>query len=87
MSGRDIIGQCNKCGARKPKKGKRAPLKQETVGLPMESIAQVIMGPLPLSNSENLYILVIGDYFSKHTEAHALPDHMAQTVIRVVVKE
>ena len=85
MSGRDIIGQCNKCGARKPKKGKRAPLKQETVGLPMESIAQVIMGPLPLSNSDNSDNS--DNYFSKHTEAHALPDHMAQTVIRVVVKE
>ena len=78
--------RCQKCGAtcRKPKKGKRAPLKQETVGLPMERIALDIMGPLPQSNSDNSYILVIGDYFCKYTEAYGLPDHTAQTVARVM---
>ena len=79
--------RCQECGARKPKKGKRAPLKQETVGLPMERIALDIMGPLPQSNSDNSYIFVIGDYFSKYTEAYALPDHTAQTVARVVVEQ
>ena len=78
---------CQECRARKPKKGKRAPLKQEIVGLPMERIALDIMGPLPQSNSDNSYILVIGDYFSKYTEAYALPDHTAQTVARVVVEQ
>ena len=37
--------RCQECGARKPKKDKRAPLKQEAVGLPMERIALAIMGP------------------------------------------
>ena len=85
----DVARWCHRCqefGARKPKKRKRALLK-ETVGLPMERIALDIMGPLPQSNSDNSYILVIGDYFSKCTGAYALPDHTAQTVARVVVEE
>ena len=49
-------------------------------GDPMDQIAPDIMGPLPTSNSGNMYILVIGDYFSKLTEAYALPDHTMQTV-------
>ena len=31
--------------------------------------------------------MVIGDYFSKYTEAYALPDHTAQKVARVVVEQ
>ena len=76
--------RCQECGTRKPKKRKRDSLKQETVGLPMECIALDIMGPLPQSNSDNSFILVIVDYFSKYTEAYASLDHTAQTVARVV---
>ena len=79
--------RCKECGARKPKVGKRAPLQQDVAGLPMERIALDIMGPLPTSNSGNVYILVIGDYFGKFTEAYALPDHTAQTVARVLVEQ
>ena len=79
--------RCHECGARKPQKGKRATLKQEAVGLPMEPIALDIMGPMRQSDLDNLYILVIGDYFSKYTEAYSLPGHTAQTVARVVVEQ
>ena len=58
--------RCRECGARKPKPGgKKAPLQQDVAGMPMERIALDIMGPLPKSNSGNLYILVIGDYSTK----------------------
>ena len=89
-SKKDIVRwchHCKECGACKPKHGKRAPLKQEVAGMPMERIALDIMGPLPRSNSGNSYILVIGDYFTKWNQAHALPDHTAQTVANVVVEE
>ena len=79
--------RCKECGARKPKHGKKAPLQQDIAGLPMERIALDIMGLLPRSNSGNSYILVIGDYFTKWTQAHALPDHTAQTEAKVVVEE
>ena len=89
-SKKDIVRwchHCKECGARKPKHGKKAPLQQEVAGMPMERIALDIMGPLPRSNSGNNYILVIGDYFTKWTQAHALPDHTAQTVAKIVVEE
>ena len=45
------------------------------------------MGPLPKSNSGNLNILVIGDYFTKWTESYALKDHTAQTIADVLVNQ
>ena len=77
---------CKECGACKPKHGKRAPLQQEVAGMPMQRIALYIMGPLPWSNSGNSYNLVIGDYVTKWTQAHALPDHTAQTMANVVIR-
>ena len=95
MLGRDFIGNVVMwpVGATVAKnvdlgspKRERGLLSNKTVGLPMECIALDIMGPLLLSNSDNSYILVIGDYFSKYTDAYALPDCTAQTVARVVVE-
>ena len=53
----------------------------------MDRIVLDIMGPLARSNSGNTYILVIGDYFTKWTQAHALPDHTAKTLAKIVVEE
>ena len=77
-SKKDIVRwchHCKECGARKPKHGKRAPLKQEVAGMPMERIALDIMGPLPKSNSVNSYILVIGDYPSSCLARSYCTDH------------
>ena len=49
-------------------------------GVPFERVAMDIVGPLPQSDRENLYILVICDYFTKFVEAFALPDQQAETV-------
>ena len=68
-------------------KGKEGSSQTRDCWATMERIALDIMGPLPQSNSDNSYILVIGDYFSKYTETYALPDHTAQTVARVVVEQ
>ena len=46
-----------------------------------------ILGPLPDSDCGNKYILIIGDYFSKWTEAYAIPNQEATTVARVLVEE
>ena len=53
----------------------------------MERIAVDIMGPLPQTNDGNLYIMVVGDYFSKWTEAYPLKNHTAQTVADVLVEQ
>ena len=50
-------------------------------------MAQDILGPLPDSDRGNKYILIIGDYFSKRTEAYAIPNQEATTVARVLVEE
>ena len=79
---------CDDCAARKPAlKHHRAPLKQYLVGCPLERIAIDILGPLPKTSRGNIYVLVIGDYFTKWTEAFAIPDQEAKTVARVLVEE
>ena len=41
---------------------------------PMERIAIGILGELPITERGSRYILVIGDYFTKWTECHAMPN-------------
>lgn len=62
-------------------------MKLYNVGAPMERIALDIMGPLPMTKQGNRYILVIGDYFTKWTEAFAIPDQEAETVAKKLVHE
>ena len=56
-------------------------------GLPLERVAMDIMGPLPLTDRGNKYILVVADYFTKWTEAYALENQEAKTVARVFVEQ
>ena len=58
----------------------RAPLQPRPVFRRMDRIACDLMGPVPTSEQGNSYILVVADYFTKYTEAYALPDMTAQTV-------
>ena len=53
----------------------------------MERVALDVMGPLPVSDRGNHFILVIGYYFFKWKEAYAIPYQTAPTVARVVVEE
>ena len=53
----------------------------------MERVAVDIMGPVPQTDNGNLDILVLGDYFSKWTEAFTLKVHTAQTVADVLVEQ
>ena len=78
--------QCRVCQQKKPGKGPgRAKLKQEPVGVPLERVAVDILGPLPATDRANEYIMVISDYYSKYSEAYAIPNHRAQTVADVIV--
>ena len=79
---------CPVCGARKPPQQKpKAKMKQFNVGEPMERIAIDIMGPLPVTQNGDKYIMVVADYFTKWTEAYAIPDQTAETVAAVLVEE
>ena len=66
---------------------KRAPLQPKPAFSRMERIACDIMGPLPITERNNSYILVVVDYFTKFTEAYAIPDISAQTVADTIVTQ
>ena len=80
--------QCDVCAARKgPSRKIKAPLATYVVGLPMERVAIHVLGPLPVSESGNRYILIAMDYFTKWPEAYALPNQEAETVAKVLVDQ
>ena len=80
--------KCDLCHSRKkPNKTHRAPMQKYNVGLPLERVAMDILGPLPQTNSGNKYVLVVSDYFTKWTEAYAIPNQEAMTVAKVFVEE
>ena len=79
---------CKVCGARRmPAKKMKAALQQYHVGAAMERVAMDILGPFPESKRGNRVVLVVGDYFTKWTEAFALPDQTAETIAQKLVEE
>ena len=86
----DISRWCKRCDlcaqAKTGPPRKRAALRQRPVGVPLERMAVDIMGPLPVTESGNEYIMVVGDYYSKWTEAYALKNHTAHTVAENLVE-
>jgi hypothetical protein len=55
-------------------------------GAPMERIATDILCELPETERENRHILVVSDYFTKWTEAFALPVMEAETIARTIME-
>ena len=76
------------CARRKsPTKKRRIPLRQCHVGEPMERAALDLLGLLPVTDSGNKWILVVGDYYLKWMEAYPLPDATPETVVDKLVQE
>ena len=65
----------------------RAAMGHVPTGLPMQRVAIDIMGPLPRSDRGNRFIMVVGDYFTKWTEAFPLVNQEAGTVARELVEQ
>ncbi len=85
---RAFLRKCVQCAQRKnPPKKSRAPLQQYRVGAPMERIAVDILGPLPETDQGNIYIMVLGDYWTRWMECYAIPDQQAETVAQKFVEE
>ena len=85
---RSWVRKCNTCAQIKnPQRKLLAPLQQYTVGAPLERLPMDIMGPLPKTDRGNVYVLVIGDYFTKWVEVFPLPNQEVETVARVFVEE
>lgn len=83
----DWCRNCTVCATRKgPKKKQHGPAQLYVVGAPMERIAVDILGPLPVTDLGNKYMLVAMDYFTKWPEVYAIPDQEATTIARVLVE-
>uniref|UniRef100_A0AAV2IXJ3 Integrase catalytic domain-containing protein n=1 Tax=Knipowitschia caucasica TaxID=637954 RepID=A0AAV2IXJ3_KNICA len=53
----------------------------------MERVVVDILGPFPVTNSGDRYVLVAMDYFTKWSEAYAVPDQSAATTAGRLVDE
>ena len=79
---------CPTCASRKsPSPKARAPLQPIVTSRPLQLVATDILGPLPESPAGNLYVLVVSDYFTRYSEAYAIPNQEAVTVARKLVDE
>ena len=81
------VRTCEVCQRRKPAQPKpKAPMKIVHAGTCNQRIAMDICGPLIKTATGKQYVLVITDYFSKHTEAFAMKDQTAETVAKYLVQ-
>ena len=62
-------------------------MKCHDVGLPMEYIANDLMGPFPESETGNKYVLVVVDSFTKCMEAYPVSNIEAKTIAEKLVLE
>ena len=51
-----------------------------TAGYPMQMVDIDILGPLPVTERGNWYVLVAPDYFTRWMEAWPIPNQEAKTV-------
>ncbi|UYV65106.1 K02A2.6-like [Cordylochernes scorpioides] len=78
--------ECDRCAASKgPKTRARGVMREYNMGAPFERIAIDVIGPFPVTEGGNRYILVAMDYFTKWPEAYAIPNQEATTVAKVLV--
>ena len=80
------VRTCDICQRRKrPGITPRAPLTNYIVGRPMERICIDLTGPFDPTSNDNRYIMVVCDYFSKWTDAYAIPNKESRTVAEMFV--
>src|SRR3954447_20034241 len=81
---RNYIKACDSCQRRgKPTKNSTL-LHLIPVGKPFEKIGIDFVGPLPLTNKGNRYIIVATDYLTKWPEVSATPASDAKTVVEFI---
>ena len=80
---RNYIKGCDSC-QRRGKPSKKTLLHPIPVGKPFEKIGIDFVGPLPLTNNGNKYIIVATDYLTKWPEASAKSAADANTVVEFI---
>ena len=63
---------------------KKSALRQTQVGAPFEKTAIDLMGPFAKSDKNNVYVVIIQDYFTKWVVAEGIPNKKSQTVADVL---
>lgn len=84
----DYVRTCRSCSQRTNHGKTKAPLGEvfNEPLKPFEVIAMDVVGPLPISESRNVYILSVMDHFSRYCEFIPLPDQTAESVARALVQ-
>ena len=82
------VQRCDTCAAdKKPQKIPRAPMGSLQVGAPGDCIATDYIGPLPVTERGNRYILVFTDHFSKNVEVIPVCDMTAEVCADKLLNE
>lgn len=79
---------CTECSMRKsPRNSNKAPLLPIPVEGAFDRVAVDVLGPFPLSNKGNRYIVVFSDYLTRWCEAFPVPSVEATLIARLLVDE
>lgn len=77
---------CSVCARRKgPVKRQHGPMQRYSAGTPMERVGIDVLGPMPVTDRGNRYLLVAVDYFTKWPEAIPMPNQEATTIAEALV--
>jgi len=86
----DVKNHCKSClgcaSRKKPPRASRAALCPIPVAGPFDRVATDFLGPLPLTERGNRYIIVFTEYLTKWVEAFATPDTTAITTAKCLVE-
>src|SRR5438034_5843859 len=80
------VKSCDKCQRREKPKGKNE-LHPIEVKEPFYMIGVDFVGPLPITENGNRYIIVAMDYFTKWPEARAVENMKANTIAKFIFEE
>ena len=73
------IRKCDTCAAdKKPVKTPRAPLESLRTGAPGDCISTDYLGPFPITERKNRFVLLLTDHFTKYVEILAVPNMTAE---------
>ena len=82
------IKKCDTCAAdKKPTKIPRAPMGSLQVGAPGDCVSTDYLGPLPVTDRGNRYILLFTDHFSKNVEIIPVADMTAEVCADKLLNE
>ena len=82
------IRKCDTCASdKKPIVAPRAPLGSLRSGAPGDLIASDYLGPFPVTDRDNRYILLLTDHFTKYVEILAVPDMTAEVCASKILNE